>query len=505
MKHLITLTILILLTSLNACQRPDYPQTLRQAESVMNARPDSALHLLQGMADSITTLSEEAQMYYHLLTIQAKDKQYITHTSDSLINRIVSFYEDYGDEERLMMAYFYQGSVYRDMNDAPRALKAFHHAIDAGKKAKNLILLGQVYGQMGNLLAKHKLYDEALEVYQVCLKHYQKENDDKRIPLAIRNVARMYNAKEMNDSAVFFYRKAYQMAIEKGDERSRASIASELGCLFYLTNNIKEAKSLLYPLAFNLQKKDNVLLYLGLIYKASNNNDSAQYFIEQVLKSKDISKQSVAHQHLSQIVKEAGNMNAAAYHHLQYQVLQDSILAMTKTAEVENHHLTYNYERLKKAYSELKQTKTNILNYILIGLLVAAFITTTFVLMHRKKMRNHTDLTAVCQHLIFLSFRNAGHNEGKVTETDWRELYKVMNQELPEFTKKLSVLAQKYKLSQQEVRICYLLKLSFTNLSISNILHVSKSAITRAQGRLYKKITGEKENASKMRHFIEDL
>ena len=62
MKHLITLTILILLTSLNACQRPDYPQTLRQAESVMNTRPDSALQLLQGMADSLTMLPEEAQM-----------------------------------------------------------------------------------------------------------------------------------------------------------------------------------------------------------------------------------------------------------------------------------------------------------------------------------------------------------------------------------------------------------------------------------------------------------
>ena len=83
----------------------------------MNAHPDSALQLLQSMADSFTILPEEAQMYYHLLTIQAKDKQYITHTSDSLINSIVSFYEDYGDKERLMMAYFYQGSVYRDMND----------------------------------------------------------------------------------------------------------------------------------------------------------------------------------------------------------------------------------------------------------------------------------------------------------------------------------------------------------------------------------------------------
>ena len=139
--HIMLLGIAIFWASCN--NSAPYPHTLQQAESLMNARPDSALHLLAGMADSLAMLPEETQMYHHLLTIQAKDKQYITHTSDSLINRIVSFYEDYGDNERLMMAYFYQGSVYRDMNDAPRALKAFHQAIDAGKDTKNLTLLGQ--------------------------------------------------------------------------------------------------------------------------------------------------------------------------------------------------------------------------------------------------------------------------------------------------------------------------------------------------------------------------
>ena len=96
----------------------------------MNARPDSALKMLQELEDSISIYPEETRMYWHLLTIQAKDKQYIVHTSDSLINSIVEFYERYGDKEKLMMAYYYQGSVYRDMNDAPRALKCFQKAIE---------------------------------------------------------------------------------------------------------------------------------------------------------------------------------------------------------------------------------------------------------------------------------------------------------------------------------------------------------------------------------------
>ena len=124
-----------------SCTAPTvYPPLMLQAEECMNDRPDSAKKLLQVIKDSIHTYPIETQMYWHLLTIQADDKQYITHTSDSLINRIVKFYEQYGDKSKLMLAYFYQGSVYRDMNDAPEALNAFQRCADKGKDVQNLML-----------------------------------------------------------------------------------------------------------------------------------------------------------------------------------------------------------------------------------------------------------------------------------------------------------------------------------------------------------------------------
>ena len=202
MKHLIYI-LLILLTGITACQqRTPYPFAMQQAETVMNSRPDSALALLQSMTDTLTMLPEEAQMYHQLLTIQAKDKLYITHTSDSLINHIVEFYENYGNKDRLMMAYFYQGSTYRDMNDAPRALKAFHQALDAGKYTENLTLLGQIYGQMGTLFSYQKLYDEALEATRKALELYTLQEDSSRYPYLYRDIARIYSAKENNDSAL---------------------------------------------------------------------------------------------------------------------------------------------------------------------------------------------------------------------------------------------------------------------------------------------------------------
>ena len=114
MKPFVYIAIWVfLLIAIPACQRhTDYPPAMQQAETLMNTRPDSALTLLESTTDSLAMLPEDARMYHSLLTIQAKDKLYITHTSDSLINRIVSFYEDDGDSDRLMMAYFYQGSNY---------------------------------------------------------------------------------------------------------------------------------------------------------------------------------------------------------------------------------------------------------------------------------------------------------------------------------------------------------------------------------------------------------
>ena len=509
MKQILTILLLSLI-GFTACRHHTaYPLAIQQAEQLMSTRPDSALTLLQGMANTLATLPEETRMYHQLLTIQAKDKQYITHTSDSLINRIVSFYEEYGNCDRLMMAYFYQGSTYRDMNDAPRALKAFQQAIDAGKETKNLILLGQAYGQMGTLLSNHKLYDEALEIFQKTLLFYRKNDENNRVSLTIRNIARMYSAKNLNDSAIYFYERAFQLA---DDENTRRSIASELGCLYYETNKSDQAKLMLYPLAFSPFKKSNAILYLGLLYHANGCQDSARYFFRQVLECKDMDKRCVAHEYLSKIEAEMGNQGESVFHQQKYKLLQDSIQAITKTDELEKYHLTYNYERLKKAYDELRKGKSKSEHFLIswLVIIVLGCVVRFYFISWKKKRKvlikqNRVESSSIYLNRVFSLFQKAGRNETKVSEKDWEELQELISKEYPLFIMELSQLAQKFKLSQQEFRMCCLLKLGFINKSISNILFLSKSAISRSQGRLYTKLTGEEESASKMRLFIEEL
>ncbi len=73
--------------------------------------------------DSIKPLFEEESEYMRnkllLLDIRLHDKAYITHTSDSVIKQVCSYFEEYGSVKEMQEAYYYMGSVYRDLKDSP--------------------------------------------------------------------------------------------------------------------------------------------------------------------------------------------------------------------------------------------------------------------------------------------------------------------------------------------------------------------------------------------------
>lgn len=96
-----------------SCQRAEksYPSAMQRAISLLSTRPDSALYYLSQLDSQMADEPEETRVYHRLLTLAAEDKLYVPHTSDSLIREIVRYYEGYGDSDKLMMAYYYQGSV----------------------------------------------------------------------------------------------------------------------------------------------------------------------------------------------------------------------------------------------------------------------------------------------------------------------------------------------------------------------------------------------------------
>ena len=87
-----TLIASLALLLLIGCAKNDREKTLAHIADLVSESPEVALAAL----DSITRtdLSNRDKHFYDFLTIKARDKAYIRHSSDSLILDLISFYHD---------------------------------------------------------------------------------------------------------------------------------------------------------------------------------------------------------------------------------------------------------------------------------------------------------------------------------------------------------------------------------------------------------------------------
>lgn len=373
MRTIHILLLATILTCLTNCTiSVSYPNAMQQAEEYMNTRPDSALILLESMTDSIYQYPEETQMYWHLLTIQSKDKQYIVHTSDSLINRIVEFYETHDDNDKLMMAYYYQGSVYRDLNDAPRALKAFQRALNVEIPQNDLQT--KIYNQRGKLFAYQGLYDEAIQENRNFIDVYTQQGKIYKTSYALRDIARMYDMKNNRDSTLHYYKLACQTALADKDSARFYSIIGELGGYYCELGKIDSSKLILkYAERQSIIKnKSHIYAMLGYVYKIQENQDSAYYYYQKSQESGDIRHTYYSYRNLFDAEAQKGNYREAVNYIDKALQLKDSIDQITRTEEIAKINSLYNYQHTEAENNRLQliqeRQKAQLLGLLLVSL-----------------------------------------------------------------------------------------------------------------------------------------
>ena len=510
MKQLLHIFIGVILFGLSACQRETiYPLAMQQAESLMNTRPDSALHLLQGMADSIFTLPEEAQMYYHLLTIQAKDKQYITHTSDSLINCIVKFYEDYDDNDRLMLAYYYQGRVYRDMGDAPQSLKAFQQAVDLN--FPNQTLLAKIYSQMGYLFTYQGLHDEAIRINHKSIELYLSQNKRSKISYFQRDIARMYDVKNMPDSALHYYEEACLTASMDRDSARYYGIWSELGGYFYKTKESDKAKQILLSskdIDF-IKNKTHIYAMLGHIYQAEQQSDSASYYYQKATKSGNIHHTYNNYRHLFNLESQKGNYIKANEYIKKALTLKDSIEQMTKSEAVAKINALYNYQRTEAENIQLKLSYEKYKNWLLVLSIIILLFLSSFVCLNlnqKRKKEHKLRMSEFKKTELYKEIWQASNEEDSKTFNSpekWTSIQEGIDNIYPGFTDKLFRLSP--SLTPTELKVCWLTKIGIPPTGIARVLNLSKQAISNARSKLSKKLQEASNTMKTFDQLIENL
>ena len=529
------LYLFILTSWLTACHTDSHTTyLLQQADSLLNVQPDSAQTLLRVWEDSMANQPEDIQMYYQLLCIKANDKNYIAHTSDSLILPIVAYYTKQRNKTHLPEALYYAGRVYSDLNDAPRALEYYQQAIDVMKHEKliDYNLSSRIYSQMGTLFVYQELYNEAPEMFRKAYWYDSLLKDSTGLVFDLRDIGRVFASIDQRDSAVYYFNRAGEMALRIKDSTLLSMVYNELAGNYIDWNEYSKGYEKLQIAQQKIETLSMPVYYNNIAdyYYYTNQLDSAIYYYKKNLSiHHSYVHKASAYESLAQIASKQNNFTQALNYYEQYMLYEDSLQQTIRTATIDKIHALYNYQQYKKENIVLKRQtfkQKQLLFVTIFSLLFLLLIGIVFwqkqkrkeqtILLQQEKLKRLQEEIKATQVVRETSQKDLQQTEIwkklhqpiekneaiKMTDTDWTELTQAIEETYPHFVQRLNELCP---LSQKELQVCLLIKTNVPLTQIADIVYSSKQGISSLRERLYKKFTGKKGKPKDCDNLIRNI
>ena len=380
---------LLLFAFVSCGKRNDGLPALQRVALLANTHPDSAMALLDSLRDSIFLQPRSVRMYYDLLTVKARDKAYIRHTSDSLIRSVLRYYERQNDKKHLPETYYYAGRVYSDLGDAPQALNYFIRASETAD-GKDYDLLSRIYSQIGTLYLYQAVYDKALPVFRKCYQYNLLEGDSAALVYCIRNIGRAYSVLNQVDSALYYYKEADSLAIRLGSNFLRRKVNGELSAYYTQLGMYKEAYKCLQMALSQMSLAERAPRYstAARYYFSVNQIDSAYYYSKRMTEIERYSYKKEGYEGLARIARLRGNYEKAFEYFDKYLVYADSTSELVRTEAVRKINALYNYQLREEENNRLLlQNKHQRWEIILTTLILVALGALFFAYWQNRKRK----------------------------------------------------------------------------------------------------------------------
>jgi len=208
-----------------------------------------------------------------------------------------------------------------------------------------------------------------------------------------------------------------------------------------------------------------------------------------------------------------------------YEECLDSIDAITATEKVAQMDAMYNYSSKEKEVAELKVERANYQRVIIVTVsimgLAVLLLVVVWLLMRTKtlsvtvntekqrKLKLINQLTETKEekhkqvndelhstkiyHTITEWLDDDSVKNKRLSDDEWREVDEEICSRIKNFKR---LINEACKVSEQEYRVCLLLKLGISLSGIAEITNKSRSAISLTRRRLYERAFGEEKNAA---------
>lgn len=359
---------------------------LLSADSLMETHPDSALSILESIS-SPQKLTRAERAYYAVLLTQAKHKNYIPLDDDSLIQTAVEYYGDRKKSINAARAHYYLGATYREKGRISFAVDEYLTAIRLMPEENEF--LAMMYDNLGECYEEDGLCDVAMnsyrEAYQILEGGYEEI-------YPLKGIARVFLLQNNNDSALFYYQKALDCALEIQDSNLIGALYHDIALIYNDQKDYCQADKYASRAFKKVNREMLMAVYLlkAEIFFNKNNLDSANYFYNLDFSQLDIYGKATYHEGLYKVAKKKDDWKTALENKEAYIKLYDSIQINNDNKELARLMDKHQLEEHKRLLSE----HTKIVFISLTSAFLALIIITVFCFMwiDRKRKKHYIDL-----------------------------------------------------------------------------------------------------------------
>jgi len=328
------------------CSDDRHDERLARIAGTVSDSPEEALASLDSISQE--ELSDADRHFHDLLTIKARDKAYITHTSDSTVLSVIDYYSSHDKDGLYPEALYYGGRVYSDMGDSPTALRYFQKALDnIPEGTPDLDLKANILSQTGRLLTNIRLFDEAIPYIEKAIKIGENNNDTINTVYDLQLLGSTYLRANKYAHAEKYLNKALAMCSDL-PVQLRAKTIMYLADVKYNSGQLDSALVLIrdIPDSVNRIARNSALAYASKIYQQKELLDTAYLYAYELVHSQDSTNKAIGyHILLSPDLQKFTPLDTLCQYMSDYSGLLETSQNNNNIQQVINQQNFYNYQR----------------------------------------------------------------------------------------------------------------------------------------------------------------
>lgn len=395
--------VMMVISLLNGCHHKDdaYDIRLIAADSIMHDDASMALDMLNSIKTQ-SLGSERNRAYHALLLSQARYRNYVVATSDSLINVSLNYYKHHQNErEKLTRAYIYKGAIMEELGDNHQAMVHYKKALttaatdDAFNQGYARLRLGCIYRI--NIVAD----SDDITLFKEALRYFKQVPDSNYTAICLNEIGMSY-FKTNKDSVLPYLEKSLAVARamqDTGLEGENLRTIAEFKMFSKDSKDIETAKQIAYSLlSFDNQAVDLDGIFMILAYTLARQNkvDSATHYLSKVFPNQIVPGSRVFYYRcLAEVSRCQGNVAQYQQYYEYSDEIADSITNNSTQNQLRDIETKYDNEALQ---NENLRYKIILIASILGGLLLlSCLVIALLVIKHRfarnKQLLKESELT----------------------------------------------------------------------------------------------------------------